>query len=116
MHTYGASALLAFPSRSFLLDEIPYACLLDVLKVPYHAHAIFCAVSPVKILETLAWILVASFRTELEPMVLKDQALSYDAFSAMTGVSLIHSPAARASVAISEIAKTYATVHSARRD
>ena len=113
MDTKGASALLAFPSRSLHPHEIPYARLLDLLKVLDHAHAIFRAVSIVKVLEAPAWVLLASVRTEFEPVVQKDPALSYYAFSAMTGVSLIHLPAARASVAVPEIAQTYATVHSA---
>jgi hypothetical protein len=116
VHTDRASALLAFPPCSLILDEIPYPHLRDILKVVDHTHAILGAISLVEIPETLAWILVTSIRAELDSPVLKNVALSYYAFSTMARRTLPHLPATRASVVFSEIAQTYAAIHSARCD
>jgi hypothetical protein len=54
MNTHQFTALRTGPSFLFVPDEMPYPILLDLLKIVYHAHAIFGTIALIQVIQPVA--------------------------------------------------------------
>lgn len=115
MNADSPAAFGASPFHLLISDELPYAVRLNRRKVFNHAHAVFSAVSLIKMLELIAREFFA-FKTIFPTSLFEGQAVLD--FAVRNGYWFfgVESPATNALVLVPQKSLAQTAIHAARSD
>jgi hypothetical protein len=116
VYTQGAAAFWARPARAFLRDKCGHSHRSDRFKILDHAHAVFCPIAFVNMLDARAWELGA-FHTQPGLRFLEIFTISNAAGNTMGGCLFGIIPvASRAWFVLSQIGAAHPAIHATGSD